>query len=358
MPSNCTNGLVKLKRWNFAIAGTGSMANRMLSTFWATKAIDVKLVISGDDQRAARFIEKNQLAANPCTADEINAYCDIDAIYIATGNERHLKLADFAVRNGIAVLIEKPLTVSFDETQRIIDLAKAKNVLLLETLWTKFLPGYQAFTSQVRANKFGRVGLLRADFGYQSAAIHDTQYDNLNQGVTLDRLIYPLALALDILGDVERVDAATMQPIKGFDSHLALLLKHRAGGISQLAVSRDVQLSNVATAYCQDAIVNLAEPMLSSECIQIRNVYPYSGDNSNVKQTTRTALKRLPLLRQLASIRSPYTNTRLHYGTDQYLPMVKHFLHLLSTGAKSSDIHPQSSSLALAKVMDYVRKVV
>ena len=46
----------------------------------------------------------------------------------------------FAGMPEIKVLIEKAFTVNASEARQIVDLAKAKNLVVLEAMWSRFLP--------------------------------------------------------------------------------------------------------------------------------------------------------------------------------------------------------------------------
>jgi predicted dehydrogenase len=51
-----------------------------------------------------------------------------DFIYISLINKLHFKYAKFALMRGNNLIIDKPITTSFNETQKLIKLAKKKNV--------------------------------------------------------------------------------------------------------------------------------------------------------------------------------------------------------------------------------------
>ena len=344
-----------MTRVRFALAGTGAMAERMLETLKLIPELSVDFVASRDLARSQAFVLKNGLQANAITYDGLSNTAGIDALYIASTNEHHTTIAQIALANRIAVLIEKPLTTSYETTKSLVGLAQKNKVLLMEALWTKFIPAYRSYVETVRSNQFGPIGLFRADFGYRNATDGAAPINSANHGVIADRLIYPLALSLDLLGGITRIDAATGNPAGSFDSHVAVQLSHAAGGLSQLVVSRDVQLSNEATAYCRDATICLAEPLLGSEAVKMRMTYPISVTGSARPSKIKAALKQSSLLRSLAAKRQRFSVQPLPYGKDQYLPMMMHFLGLMKTGTHESDVHPLSATLELAQLLENVR---
>ena len=64
-------------------------------------------------------------------------------IYIGAINTAHLNLAKMYLNAGKAVLCEKPLCMNVKETKELVDLARAKNVFLMEAVWSRCLPAYQ-----------------------------------------------------------------------------------------------------------------------------------------------------------------------------------------------------------------------
>ena len=65
---------------------------------------------------------------------------DVDIVYVATPHNFHFQQAYDALMAGKHVLCEKPMTVSVEECNILVTLAKDKGLLLMEALWTYFLP--------------------------------------------------------------------------------------------------------------------------------------------------------------------------------------------------------------------------
>jgi predicted dehydrogenase len=66
-----------------------------------------------------------------------------------------------------AVLCEKPLAMNLVEVTEILAVAKENNRLVMEVLWTCFLPYYQYVLELLKKETFGKIVQLEADFGFK-----------------------------------------------------------------------------------------------------------------------------------------------------------------------------------------------
>jgi predicted dehydrogenase len=350
------DGSATLKKIRFGVAGSGGMAARMVQTLQRSSSIEIKAIASQSVDRARAFINEERLKnVKPYSYFESNFFDEIDALYIATSNAHHFGVAELALSRRIPVLVEKPMSLDYKSSKQLVDIAAEYNTLLMEALWIKFLPTYQRLLREVNSNSFGAIKILKADFGYKHYPEKPSSLTSENQGVINDRLIYPLALALDFLGDIRYLQVASPTLGSEFDSNIAVQICHVGGAISQLAVSRDVQLANQAMFYGDKAIVCIDEPLLGSERLVVRPVeYMHTGHGKS-KKGIRKYLKQIPLARRLMGRFRRDQTINLSYGDDQYLPMLEHFTDLLIHGKKQSEIHSLGSTLKIAETIEKVR---
>ena len=57
--------------------------------------------------------------------------------------QTHLSLARQFLAAGKAVLCEKPLCMTLDETEELVSLARSSGTFLMEAIWSRCLPVYQ-----------------------------------------------------------------------------------------------------------------------------------------------------------------------------------------------------------------------
>lgn len=73
----------------------------------------------------------------------------VDAVYIATPNSCHYEDIKLCLEHGCHVLIEKPMTISADQTTELFDLAKQSNLILMEAIKTCSMNTYQHLLNNI-----------------------------------------------------------------------------------------------------------------------------------------------------------------------------------------------------------------
>src|SRR4051812_11830268 len=141
------------------------MAATMMSTF-ARAGIQVKAVVSRDQERANRFARDFDLPAAETDLESVLQRSDIKAVYIANSPQDHASTCVAALEAGKAVLCEKPIATSEAEVHHIILAARKTQTLCMEGIWTLFLPAYRRFLEHSRNGICGQPDTLTADFGY------------------------------------------------------------------------------------------------------------------------------------------------------------------------------------------------
>ena len=69
----------------------------------------------------------------------------VDVVYIALPNALHYEYAMKALKHGKHVMLEKPFTVHYDETKKLIDYARKHKLIIFEAIVTKHNPNYQNY---------------------------------------------------------------------------------------------------------------------------------------------------------------------------------------------------------------------
>ena len=74
--------------------------------------------------------------------DSIYDYC-VEVVYVGAIHPKHLEIAKIYLEAGKSVLCEKPLCMNVKETEELIQLARSKNVFLMEGIWSRCIPAYK-----------------------------------------------------------------------------------------------------------------------------------------------------------------------------------------------------------------------
>lgn len=71
---------------------------------------------------------------------ELVADPDVDIVYVATPHSHHFQNAMLALKAGKNVLCEKAFTVTAAQARKLVETARAKNLFLMEAVWTRYFP--------------------------------------------------------------------------------------------------------------------------------------------------------------------------------------------------------------------------
>ncbi len=104
------------------------------------------------------FFEKAQSIANKYNCQALKTYQEgldlIDAVFIASSTPTHFEIAEFFLKNNKHVFIEKPMTETLEQGQRLCDLAaKNKKVLQIGHV-ERFNPALISAKKQLKAPLF------------------------------------------------------------------------------------------------------------------------------------------------------------------------------------------------------------
>ena len=83
---------------------------------------------------------------------------NVDIIYIAIQHPQHVSAAKLALNAGKHILVEKPFTLNAAEAAEIVDLATAKRLMVLEAMWTRFLPHMRRISLGRRSGRSSGAG--------------------------------------------------------------------------------------------------------------------------------------------------------------------------------------------------------
>ncbi len=176
--------------------------------------------------------------------DEVIAREDIDALYIPQPPALHFKWALKALEHGKHVLVEKPSTTNYEDTQKLVTLASEKALALHENYMFSYHKQVDTIRQLVAEGRVGDLRLIREAFCFPRRAVNDFRYNKeLGGGALLDAAGYPVKLATLLLGDEIKIDAAKLNYLPEFsvDMFGSASLSDNNGTVCQLTFGMDCQ---------------------------------------------------------------------------------------------------------------------
>jgi predicted dehydrogenase len=209
----------------------------------------VTTVGSRSDQTARRFAAQFGIARAHGSYQSLFADPEVDIVYVATPHPLHAANAIAALEAGKHALVEKPFTINAAEAQKVVDLAEQKGLVVLEAMWTRFLPHMLRIREIVASGALGEIRAVIADHtqDFPDDPMHRLNALDLGGGALLDLGIYPISFAWDMLGAPQSVQATARFKATGADAEVATLFRHTGGAVSLTLSISDAAGPNVAT---------------------------------------------------------------------------------------------------------------
>lgn len=221
-------------RWG--ILATGKIAAAMVSEARLVRSAHVQAVASRDIAKAEDFAATHNIPQAHGSYEALAHDPEVDLIYIATPHNSHYDLLKLCLNAGKHVLCEKPLVLNAEQAQNCAYLAEEKSVFLMEALWTRFFPAIHQMQAWIKEGRIGAVRRISADFSFKANYDPNGRLFNpaLAGGALLDLGIYPLSLAIGLLGEPTEVKGEAIMGETGVDEEDKILLRFPGGATASL----------------------------------------------------------------------------------------------------------------------------
>lgn len=317
----------KLIRWG--IIGLGKIANKFARDLRKTKGATLYAVASRNYETAESFaLEYNANFAYPSYL-ELVKNPNIDVVYVATPHTFHKEHTILCLNHKKAVLCEKPFAMNLQEVQEMIATAKANNVLLMEAMWTYFLPHYQFALKELASKKYGAIKKLEADFGFKP--MFDTESrlfkKALGGGSLMDIGIYPVFVALSTLGKPIDIEAKAIFLNNGVDGDCEMIFNYGHSVKAFLRSSVTEKTPTEAIFHCENGTIKI---------------------NSRFHEPSNVTIIRNGIEETIS----------FDYSTIGYSYEIMHVSDLLRQNETESPFMTHAVSLDLIELLDHVRRLI
>lgn len=152
------------------VLGLGRAGAGMLAAL--VKHPDIKVAAAADPiaEHRARF-EAEVGGETYLTAEDLCRHAAVDAVYIATPHQFHMEHAIAAAKAGKHMIVEKPVAISLDECDRMIEAVDKAGVKMVVGHTASFNPSIQKMRELIISGEVGKLGMISAtaytDFLYR-----------------------------------------------------------------------------------------------------------------------------------------------------------------------------------------------
>lgn len=277
---------------------------------------------------AAAFANRFGFARAHASYEALVADPEVDIVYIASPHALHHAHARLCLEHGKAVLCEKPLTLNAAQAHDLIQLSRARNLFLMEAMWTRCLPALvESRRLVVEQSVIGTPRFLIADFGFSKDfdPRHRLFDLTLGGGALLDVGVYLASLASLYFGQPATVAAQARFGQSGVDEDTALLFGYDEGRFAQLTASIATATPQEATIFGPAGSIRLHAPW-------------WKADRFTIARTGGEA----------ETIEAPYLG-------NGYTHEAMEAMRCLREGARESPLLPLDETAAIFETLDQVR---
>ena len=275
---------------NWGILSTGEIAARMSQVLIETEDANLLAVASRSGKKSQDFAQKWDIPRSYGSYEELVQDPDIDVVYIGTPNICHYENILMCLNNGKSVLCEKPFVINYKQSQEVMELAKEKNLFLMEAHKSYFMPGIKKIRELIENDSIGKVNSLSASFCTEAPFDVNNRFFNLNMGggALLDVGVYTILFAIYVLGYPTEINAKTVICETGVDVFSEITLKHESGGSSILTCGINGAAPRVAIIKGENGYIKVQEPFHQAPRLILK-----SGNNDEVEIDTSFTCKDL-----------------------------------------------------------------
>ena len=187
-------------RW--ALVGASDIASTKVLPAIRAAGDTAVVVRSGDGEHAGAWAREHGV---PDAVTDLRAAVgrdDVDAVYVSSVNAQHREHVEAAAAAGKHVLAEKPLALSLDDAQAMVEACRSAGVVMATNHHLPASPTHRALKRAVAAGLVGDVRAVRVHHAVQlPQRLAGWRVDDpVGGGVVLDVTVHDAAAVAAILG--------------------------------------------------------------------------------------------------------------------------------------------------------------
>lgn len=221
--------MLRNKKYNIVklgVIGSGRIAKRFVPEVKYVSGVNLEGVFNPNIESAKSFAEQFELKFY--TNDIEDFLSRIDAVYIASPHNTHYDYIIKALRNNKHVLCEKPMVLSAKQSEEVFEIARKKELVLMEGIKTAYSPGFSKLLSIAASGKIGKIKDVEATFTKLVSGNIRELNPNQNGGSVTELASYPLLAIFKLLGfNYEDVKFYSFKNENGVDLYTKIIMKYK-----------------------------------------------------------------------------------------------------------------------------------
>ena len=188
------------------ILGAGKIVKEVLPVLDQIENIDVSAIAARNEEKLQKLARDFSIENYYTSIESLLENPEIDTIYIALPNNLHFEAMNKAIDYKKNIICEKPFTSNAYETEKIIEKAKANDLMIVEAMSHRFIPN--SIEAKKRIGELGDIKIVSLNYSQYSS-----RYDKFKEGIIepvfslensggalIDLNLYNVAFAVDVFG--------------------------------------------------------------------------------------------------------------------------------------------------------------
>jgi len=191
-----------MKKLRFGVVGVGYLGSLHAEKYAAIEGIDLVGLTDIDYPRAQAVASKYSTKAYKSHEELLH---DVDGVSLAVPTVSHFEIGREILDQGIHLLVEKPITLTVEDAEALIQLAKQRNAILQTGHIERFNPVVMEMESLISKPLF-----------IESHRLHPYTNRGTDVDVVLDLMIHDLDIILHFVNsEIAQIDTFGMSAVTG-----------------------------------------------------------------------------------------------------------------------------------------------
>lgn len=157
-----------MKKVRWGVLSTAKIGReKVIPAMQASQFCDIVAIASANKDKAQAEAKQLNIPKVFNAYEELLNDPDVDAVYIPLPNHLHVQWAIRALEAGKHVLCEKPIGISFEEAQQLLNVSKQNpHLKIMEAFMYRFHPQWQHAKTLVKEGRIGELQTIQSFFSY------------------------------------------------------------------------------------------------------------------------------------------------------------------------------------------------
>lgn len=236
---------------NFAIVGMGHIANKHMEAIQNAENAKLFAICDTNPERL-EMVKEGGLKKYTDLRVMLEENPEIDVVNICVPSGLHAPLTKIVAEAKRHIVVEKPMSLKLEDSERMIQYAKENGVKLAVVHPNRFRPAVQVLKQEMDKGTFGKLSHANATVRWNRNQAYYDQAEwrgtkEFDGGVLMNQAIHDLDLMLWLMGPVESVQAMAATRFRKIETEdvAAAVVRFKNGALGVIEAATTVYPKNL-----------------------------------------------------------------------------------------------------------------